>query len=88
MERQERRIRNLERTVRELSREGTEDRQRLRRLLGRSFLSGIARGVGSVVGVALVGAVLVYVLTKLAENGPAGLGAFLAEIVKWVQREM
>lgn len=84
----ERRIRALEKTVRILSREEIEDKRRLRRLMARSFLGGIARGAGTLVGIALMGTVGVYILTKLAEQNMAGLGAFLAEIVKWVQREM
>ncbi len=86
--RQDKRIRTLERTVREISREDIENKKTLRRYLLRNFLAGIARGIGSVVGIALLGTVAVFLLTKLAENNMAGLGSFLAEIVKWVQRKL
>jgi hypothetical protein len=74
--------------MRELSREELEDRRSLRRLLLRNFLGGIMRGVGTTIGIALVGTVGVYLLTKLAENDMPGLGEFIAEVVRWVQKKL
>lgn len=85
---EEARLIRLERTVRQLTRESKEEKEPLRTLLWRNFLRGIMRGIGTAIGLALVGTVGVYILSKLAERNMAGLGAFFAELVRWIQRSL
>lgn len=62
-----------------------EDR---RRLLRNQFLSGLARGVGMAIGFTVLGAVLVVLLRRLAEQNLPLIGDFLAQIVSIVQRRL
>ena len=57
---------------------------RKRRLLD-AFFQGIMRGLGAMVGFAVLGAVLVWLLQKIAENNLPGISDFVARIVKLVQ---
>ena len=56
------------------------------RLLWINFISGLARGLGMAVGFTLLGALVVYILTKMV-NLPL-IGAFVAEIVRIVQYQL
>ncbi len=82
-----RRLRTLERAVHLLYGDEAEYLD-LRRLMWRNFLGGVVRGVGSVIGIALIGTVGVYLLTNLAEHILPGLADSIAELVKWVQRKL
>lgn len=57
---------------------------RKRRLMD-AFFQGIMRGLGAMVGFAVLGAVLVWLLQKIAENNLPGISDFVARIVKLVQ---
>lgn len=57
---------------------------RKRRLLD-AFFQGIMRGLGAMVGFAVLGAILVWLLQKIAENNLPGISDFVARIVKLVQ---
>lgn len=59
-----------------------------RRLLRSQFLSGLARGVGMAIGFTVLGAVLVILLRRLAEQNLPLIGDFLAQIVTIVQRRL
>lgn len=59
-----------------------------RRLLRSQFLSGLARGVGMAIGFTVLGAVLVVLLRRLAEQNLPLIGDFLAQIVTIVQRRL
>ncbi len=59
-----------------------------RRLLRNQFLSGLARGVGMAIGFTVLGAVLVVLLRRLAEQNLPLIGDFLAQIVTIVQRRL
>lgn len=59
-----------------------------RRLLRGQFLSGLARGVGMAIGFTVLGAVLVVLLRRLAEQNLPLIGDFLAQIVSIVQRRL
>jgi len=59
-----------------------------RRLLRSHFLSGLARGVGMAIGFTVLGAVLVVILRRLAEQNLPLIGDFLAQIVTVVQRRL
>lgn len=87
-ESQRRRIARLELSVRQLTGEVKTEREPVKTLLWRNFLRGIMRGIGTAIGFALVGTIGVYILTKLAERNMAGLGAFFADLVRWIQRSM
>lgn len=58
------------------------------RLLYINFLAGLARGVGIMVGFALLGAVLVIVLQRLVMLNLPVIGSFIAEIVSIVQKRL
>lgn len=59
-----------------------------RRLIRSHFLSGLARGVGMAIGFTILGAVLVILLRRLAEQNLPLIGDFLAQIVTVVQRRL
>ncbi len=59
-----------------------------RRRLIDSFLQGIARGLGMTFGFAVLGAVLLYVLQKLAESSLPAFSEFIAQIVTLVNARM
>ena len=59
-----------------------------KRLLRTHFLAGLARGVGMAIGFTVLGAVLVILLRRLAEQNLPLIGDFLAQIVTVVQRRL
>ena len=59
-----------------------------RRLMHSHFLAGLARGVGVAIGFTVLGAVLVIILRRLAEQNLPLIGDFLAQIVTVVQRRL
>ncbi|MDD2648593.1 MAG: DUF5665 domain-containing protein [Eubacteriales bacterium] len=59
-----------------------------RKVLWRSFLSGIARGAGSAVGFTILGAIIVIVIQRLALANLPVIGDFLADIVEIVQHKL
>ena len=69
--------------------QGMEARHADRRgRLRDAFLAGVMRGVGHVLGFALAGTVLVYLLRSLAEANLPGISDFLAQVVTMVQLRM
>ena len=59
-----------------------------RRMMRHQFLGGLARGMGMAVGFTLLGAVLVILLQRLAQQNLPVIGDFLAQIVTIVQRRL
>lgn len=59
-----------------------------RKMLQRSFLSGLARGLGMAVGFTILGALLISLLTFLASKNLPIIGEFIADIVHMVQSYM
>ncbi|WP_027718166.1 DUF5665 domain-containing protein [Desulfovirgula thermocuniculi] len=58
------------------------------RLLYINFLAGLARGVGMMIGFALLGAVIIIVLQRLVMLNLPLIGSFIAEIVSIVQKRL
>jgi Na+-translocating ferredoxin:NAD+ oxidoreductase RnfE subunit len=56
-----------------------------RKMVFRSFLSGIARGMGIAVGFTILSALLVSLLTYLASKNLPVIGSLIADIVRKVQ---
>jgi len=65
--------------------EYVEYMQDRKRILRNSFLLGIARGVGSVIGFTILGAILWSILKSVAESSIPLLGEFISEIVHFVE---
>ena len=84
----EKRVSRVEHTVRELSKDEIGDRSNFRRLLFRNFIGGLVRGGGTIVGIALVGTVLVFILQWAARANIEWLSEFIAELIRWIQRNM
>ena len=59
-----------------------------RKMLWRSMLSGMARGLGYAIGFTILGALLISMLTFLARQNLPVIGAFIARIVQLVQAYM
>lgn len=59
-----------------------------KRLLYINFIAGIARGIGMAIGFAILGAVLIYMLQRLAILNLPVIGDFIAELVKIVQVQL
>lgn len=59
-----------------------------RRRLWDSFWQGVARGLGVMVGFAVLGALVIYILQDLAQRNLPGISAFLARIITLVQMRM
>lgn len=64
---------------------GRIEEQKRRPQLINAFLGGVMRGLGTTLGVALVGTVIVYLLQYLALANLPGISDFLAEVVTLVQ---
>lgn len=62
----------------------TDRRARLR----DAFFQGVARGLGTMVGFAVLGAVVMYFLQDLAERNLPLISDFLARVVTLVQLKM
>ena len=58
-----------------------------KKLFWRSFLSGIARGIGSAIGFSLLGAILIYLLRYIVMLNLPVIGAFLKDIWKIIQEK-
>ena len=58
------------------------------KLLYINFISGIARGLGIAVGFAILGAVIVLILQRLAVLNLPVIGDFIADLVKIVQAQL
>ncbi|MDD3839350.1 MAG: DUF5665 domain-containing protein [Clostridia bacterium] len=57
----------------------------MKRLLYINFVAGLARGIGMAIGFTVLGAVVLYSLSRLALLNLPIIGDFIAEIVKIVQ---
>jgi len=62
--------------------------QNTRRLFFVNFISGLARGVGMAIGFSILGAILIYLLTRLSVINLPIIGDFVAEIVRIVQTQL
>lgn len=51
-----------------------------RRIFWRSFLAGIARGIGSAIGFSILGALLIYLLRYIVMLNLPVIGAFIRDI--------
>lgn len=58
------------------------------RVIRTNFIAGLARGFGMAVGFTLLGAVVVYFLTRLANENLPIIGGFIADIVKIVNEHL
>lgn len=62
-----------------------EDRKRFIRT---QFVAGLLRGAGMAVGFTLLGAVIVLILQRLAQQNLPIIGNFLVDVVEFVQRRL
>lgn len=58
-----------------------------RRIFWRSFLSGIARGIGTAIGFSILGALLIYLLRYIVMLNLPVIGAFIKDIWDIVQSQ-
>ncbi len=58
------------------------------RLLFINFIAGLARGVGMAIGFAILGALMIYTLQRLAILNLPVIGGVIAEIVRIVQGQL
>ena len=63
-------------------------RQNWKRRLLHDFFSGIARGVGFSIGFTLLGAMILFLIKNAALENLPGIGRFLAEVVRIVERNL
>ena len=56
-----------------------------KKMLRRSLLAGIARGLGSAIGFTILGAILISLLAYLANKNLPIIGAFLARLMQMIQ---
>ncbi len=59
-----------------------------KRYLFLSFISGIVRGLGMAIGFILLGAVMIYILGRLAVMNIPIIGDYITEIVRIVQTQL
>ncbi len=57
-------------------------------MMRTQFLLGLARGMGTAVGFTVLGAVLLVILQRLAQQNLPIIGNFLVEIVTFVQSRL
>lgn len=79
-------ISRLEKIIRSIDSSGIEDlielRLNMRENLRRTFLMAIVRGVGTAIGFTILGAVILYILQKIAMANLPLIGDALAEIAR------
>ena len=59
-----------------------------KRLMSDAFLSGMLRGLGTAVGVTLLGAVVIVLLRYIVVENIPLIGGFLAEVVRVIQERL
>jgi hypothetical protein len=59
-----------------------------RQLFFTNFLAGLWRGLGIAVGFSILGAIVIALLQRLALENLPGIGDFLADVVRMVQRKL
>jgi len=59
-----------------------------KRRLCREFINGIVRGLGFSIGFSILGALLLYVLRRVALSNLPVIGRFLADLVKIVENNL
>ncbi|MDP2872658.1 MAG: DUF5665 domain-containing protein [Bacillota bacterium] len=62
--------------------------QRPLRLIYLSFLSGLARGFGIVIGFTVIGAAVVYILQRVLSLNLPGISRTIADLIRLVQQNM
>ncbi len=66
-----------------------DERQANRRMrLLSAFLEGVMRGLGTTIGFAVVGTILIYLLQSIARANLPLISDFLAEVITLVQLRM
>jgi len=58
-----------------------------KKIFWRSFLAGIARGIGTAIGFSILGAILIYVLRYIVMLNLPVIGAFVKDIWEIVQNQ-
>lgn len=56
-----------------------------KRMLYKNFINGVSRGLGMAVGFTVLGAILIQLLTALANNNIPVISKIIAEIIKTVE---
>lgn len=56
-----------------------------KKMMVKSFISGMSRGLGMAVGFTVLGAILIQLLTSLANNNIPIISQFIADIIKTVE---
>lgn len=59
-----------------------------RRLIGRSLLAGVCRGLGFTLGFSVLGALVASLLRALVANNIPLIGGFLAEVIRAIEARM
>ena len=59
-----------------------------RRRIWDAFWQGVARGLGVMIGFAILGALVIYILQDLAQRNLPGISAFLAQVITLVQMRL
>ena len=59
-----------------------------RRRLAGEFLSGVVRGVGFSIGFTLIIAMFLYLLRNMALANLPGIGEFVADVIRIVERNL
>lgn len=82
----------VDRLAYSMEKSGIEDyleyRRSPRKMLKANFLSGLARGFGMAIGFTLLGALVIYLLQKVALQSLPIIGDFIADIVHIVQNKL
>ncbi|HHT01591.1 MAG TPA: hypothetical protein GXZ96_02705 [Firmicutes bacterium] len=82
----ERRIGNLAWQLERLRvAEYVEMLQDRRRLFITYFLTGVARGLGMVIGISIVGALLVYILKRLLVANLPAISDYMAHLIRLIE---
>jgi len=85
-------ISKLEGIANALERSGLDElisyRTNTKKYIRMSFIGGIFRGLGMSIGITILGAILVMILTKLAEINLPVIGELIAELLKIVEAKM
>lgn len=56
-----------------------------KRRLQDAFWQGVMRGVGAVIGFAVIGALIIFVLQHIAKSSLPGISSFVAQIIEMVR---
>ena len=75
----------IENTEREKIKEYIAYQKRPREVFKMNFIAGLFRGLGMAIGFTILGAIVIMILQRLAQDNMSGIGKFISDLMKIVE---